>query len=222
MRYLPFVSLLLLLTGCSTQKYKGKKQVEITRNYTAHSFKPVFEKALYRCNVDGKIALKKFRLSGILYLKNFEDGASRVVFQSEMGSTFFDFGWQGNDSFHVYNIIDQMNKAALIKTLRKDFEMLLARGISDQPQGIYQFNKNNSLYYSRFDLAKGFVYYVTNKEQELVAIENADDKEKIVLVDIKTVVPIGQLSPQMNIKHYKAGFTITLNKMNPTDDVTEQ
>ena len=215
MRYLAFVSLIFSLAACHKKIYTDKQEVAVTKALAAKDFRPVFEKALYRCEVDGKFAIKKFHLSGLLYLKTLEDKSTRVVFQSEMGATLFDFGWDVHDSFKVYSIIDQMNKAALIKTLRKDFELILLKHIKEQSNGQYTFDNNPDLFYSKFNLDKGFVYYVTNKKNELVSIENADDKQKVILMDIAAGTPLKTLPESIKIKHLKANFTIHLKKIIP-------
>jgi hypothetical protein len=219
MRYFLLVSLSLLFFSCNKKIYGDKKEVTLSQSYTASDLRPHFEKELYRCVVDGKFALTRFHLSGILYLKNFPDGNTRVVFQSEMGNTFFDFGWDKKDSFQVYNIIDQMNKPALIKTLKKDFELLLVKNIGNQPSGVYQFGKVSKDYYVRFELDKGFVYYITDNERKLATIENADDKRKVVVMDMKPATDPQTLAQKISINHLRAGFTIDLKKIIPDDTV---
>jgi hypothetical protein len=219
MRYFLLVSLSLLLFSCNRQTYGVKKEVTLSQSYTANDLRPRFTKELYRCVVDGKFALKKFHLSGLLYLKNFDDGNTRVIFQSEMGSTFFDFGWNKKDSFQVFSIMDDMNKAALIKTLKKDFEMLLVKNVSDNPVGIYQFGKNPKEYYTRFNLEKGFVYYVTDQERKLISVENADDKKKVIVMDIRPAADLQTLPEKITIRHLLGGFTIDLKKIHNDDTV---
>jgi len=217
MRYLTFVSLLLCLTlfSCNKNIYKDKKEATPAKAFTAKDFRPVFEKALYRCEVDGKLIIKKFHLSGILYIKDMKDKSTRVVFQSEMGATLFDFGWDVNDSFKVYSIMDQMNKPALIKTLRKDFELLLVKNITDTPGGYYNFGNSNDLLYTKFNLSRGFVYYITNKQNELTSIENADDKQKVIIMELANGTVLKTLPEAITITHLKAHFTIKLRKIIP-------
>ncbi len=218
MRYFLSVSFAILLFSCSPKVYQDKQDIILSQSYTAGDLRPHFSKELYRCVVDGKFALKKFHLSGILYFRTLEDKTTRVIFQSEMGNTFFDFGWDASDSFKVFSIIDQMDRAALIKTLKKDFELLLVKNIHDKPSGTYRFN-NSSENYIRFELPKGFVYYITDSDRKLTGIENADDKHKVVAMQMPAT-PLQQLPEKITIKHLRAGFTIDLKKIN-TDDTTE-
>lgn len=71
------------------------------------------------------------------------DSTTRVVFQNEMGFTFFDFEWSKTDSFQVNKVIDQLNKPALIKVLEKDMNLLLMKNINPQTEKI--FIKNEEL-----------------------------------------------------------------------------
>lgn len=216
MRYLAFVSFIFCLaSSCHRKIYTDKKEASHVEALSANDFRPVFEKALYRCEVDGRFALKKFHLSGILYLKTLEDESTRVIFQSEMGATLFDFGWDIHDSFRVYSIIDQMNKAALIKTLRKDFELILVKHLKEKPDGQYTFGNDPNLIYNKFNLEKGFVYYVTNPKNELVSIENADDRQKVILMNIAAGSTLKKMPESITIKHLKANFTIHLKKITP-------
>lgn len=221
MRYLLYASLFILaLSSCNKKAYQDKQEITLTSSLSAADLRPGFETELYRCVVDGKFGLKKFHMSGLLYFKNFSDTATRVLFQSEMGSTFFDFGWDNRDSFRVYSIIDAMNKAALIKTLRKDFELLLVKNISKEPTGIYHFNNDPSKNFVRFELEKGFVYYVTNKERKLTGIENADEQRKVVVMKMTPTDTAQRLPVSLSINHLRAGFTIDLKKIN-RDDTAE-
>ncbi len=220
MRYFLFVSLaFLLLASCSRNMYKDKKEARLATPINAKNLRPAFEKVLYRATIDGSVGIRKFHLSGILYLRNLEESKTRVIFQSEMGNTFFDFGWDETDSFTVHHIITQMNREALIKTLRKDFELLLVKNIPDQPSGAYHFKGNQQETYLCFEREKGVVYYVLNKEHKLKKIEHADGKRKIVELILQPESPLNVLSDSIIIKHLRAGFTINLEKI--PDHVTE-
>jgi len=216
MRCFLSASLLLLLLSCNRQAYRDLEKIQPAQPLSSVTLKPRLDKALYRCVVDGKFAFKKFHLSGILYLKHLGEEGDRVVFQSEMGNTFFDFGWDNKDSFRVYHIIDQMNKPALIKTLRKDFELLLVKGLSAQPESVYQAAKDTATY-TRFNLARGFVYYITNGDSKLAGIDNADEKRKVITMRFLPPSPLQQLPETINIRHLRAHFTIDLKKITPDD-----
>lgn len=217
MRFFLVVSLLLVLYSCSQPRYRGLTAVHSALPQ-AEVLRPDFERQLYRCVVNGKFLLKKFHLSGILYLKNFSDTATRVVFQGEMGNTFFDFGWDHKDSFIVYNILPQMNKSALIRTLRKDFELLLLKNIAMEKQELYKNGQDDIFLKFRLGadsgLSRGYVYYVLNQQgNRLKRIENADNKRRVVVMEMTPPAVLSALPDAVFIRHLRAHFTIDLKKI---------
>lgn len=221
MRYLTAVSLLLAVYSCSKHSYPETRQRADNKTNSLYrkqaAIQPEYDKALYRCTVDGKTFMKSYHLSGILFIKKMDDDATSVVFQNEMGVTYFDFSWNKSNQFKVNSIMKQMNKDALIKTLQKDFEMLLVKLPNKYASGVYYFN-NKDTAFVRYELAKGFVYYMVDNNKWL-GIENADDKRKVVVFNFPPT-PLKQLPDSMNITHLRANFTIDLKKM-PQDNAAE-
>lgn len=197
---------LLLLASCSSP-YRKLQQTAMNTS-SALAYKPSFEKALYRCTVNGKVLFKKFHLSGVLFFKAMPEHATRVVFQNEMGFAFFDFEWDARDSFTVKQIIPQLNKPAVVKTLRKDMELLLLRHLNKATE--QTFTAGNE-WYHRFTLDKGFAYYVIDS-QKLVRIENAGKKKVITMAVGEKSAPKA-MPDAVFIKHHKAHFTIELKKI---------
>lgn len=218
MRYFLYVSFLSIFCACNQPVYRnlqpGKGEAIRT-----DVLRPEFDRALYRCVVDGKLFLKKFHLSGILYLKSFSDTGVRIVFQGEMGNTFFDFGWDHNDSFTVYRIMPEMNRPALIKTLRKDFELLLLKGISAENEQYEDEHGNVLLKYhlqSGTETKKGYAYYLLNRQaDQLIQVTNADDKHKVVVMEMTPPAALKTLPDTLLIRHLKAHFTVDMKKIRP-------
>lgn len=205
-RFLKLSSLLIVIFSSCASPYKNLQPVAHTE--IAQQLKPpVFNKALYRCVVDGGYLFKKFHLSGLLLFKTFENGTIRAVFQNEMGYTFFDFEWdKGN--FKVDQIIQQLDKPAVIKTLKKDFELLLRIGIKE---GADQLYKKKDETYHRFTLEKGYAYYIF-KNNKLERIENAGQKNKVITINVSNALD-DELPQNIRYIHHKAKFTIELNKI---------
>jgi len=203
---------LLALASCSNPYKYLTKQETVSR--TALRFKPIFQKELYRCLVDGRFLLKKFHLSGLLLFKKMEDGSTRVVFQNEMGISFFDFEWSKQNVFKVNQIIPQLNKPAVVKTLQKDIQLLLMISLDGKSE--QQFIQKD-LSYNRFSLDKGVAYYISNGEK-LIRIENAG-KRKVTTIEIDDKKTITSMPEKTVFKHHKANFTIQLNKIE--QDVNE-
>src|SRR6186713_2701013 len=123
MRYLLLISCLIIHAGC-TSVYKDLQHTtgDIHR---IDRFRPVITTALYKIEVN---VIGKY-LSGLLLLKKMPDSSLRMVFSNEMGFKFFDFAFLPDGSFKVFSIIKQMDKKAVKTTLRKDFELVLMRGL---------------------------------------------------------------------------------------------
>lgn len=204
-KVIPALLVILLLAACGNPY---RKLQATTATASATEYKPVFEKELYRCTVNGKVVFKKFHLSGVLFFKEMPEHATRVVFQNEMGFAFFDFEWNAQDSFTVKQIIPQLDKPAVVKTLRKDMELLLMRHLNTATEET--FSADNELYH-RFTLDKGFAYYVL-ASQKLVRIENAG-KNKVITMTVGEKKTRKAMPESVFIKHHKAHFTIELKKI---------
>lgn len=205
-----FFCLVFLITACGNPYKRLTKSEQNVASVL--QFKPNYQKELYRCLVNGKFLFKKFHLSGLLFFKQ-TDSAVHAVFQNEMGINFFNFEWDKEGKFTVHQIIPQLDKPALVKTLQKDLQLLLMNELNEKSE--QQFVKGNECYH-RFDLDKGWAYYIT-KGNELNRIEVAG-KSKV------TAIAIGEKNTQtampetVFIKHYKANFTIQLQKIEPHVD----
>jgi hypothetical protein len=110
----------------SCNQYRHLKRT-LPEAHCIEKFKPDFRHEEYKTSVDviGK------HISGLLLIKYMPDSSTRIVFTNEMGLSFFDFGFLRDSGFAVYHIVPQMNKAALIKTLRKDFELIMFRNMDE-------------------------------------------------------------------------------------------
>ncbi|MES1219248.1 MAG: hypothetical protein ABUT20_27325 [Bacteroidota bacterium] len=151
-----------------------KKEADLN---CVQSFKPVFTTALYntKVNVVGK------HLSGLLIIKTMPDSSIRIVFSNEAGFKFFDFGFLGND-FKVYYIYKEMDKKAVIKTLRKDFQLVLMNNL-DFKKGYLLKNNNNSNNYNfyTFPDGKDHYYYITDSLcRQLIRMERGSSRKPVM------------------------------------------
>lgn len=168
------------------------------------SFQPVFTTALYNAqvNVTGK------HLSGILIIKTMPDSSTRMVFSNEAGFKFFDFGFD-KKGFKVYYIVSQMNKKPVIKTLRKDFELVLMKHIH---AASYYAMKEESEYYYVFPDGKDHYYYVTDSAcSRLIRMERGSKKKKVV----EAVMETGKdgMPDTIGIRHNNFSFDIGLKRL---------
>lgn len=203
------VVVIILLTACGSPYKKLEKQP--APGYSAFKYRPQYDKVLYRCNVNGSIILKKFHLSGLLFFKSVENGTVHAIFQNEMGYTFFDFEWDTNDSFKVNKIIDQLDKPALVKTLQKDFGLLLMKGLNKQTEVFYKAGRGKEEY-SCFTLDNGFAYYITDNGK-LVRIENAGKKNRVITINVTGKETDTAMPDSAVFDHHRANFKIELHKI---------
>jgi hypothetical protein len=204
MRYL-LISLLFVLTACSSS-YKHLQQTA-GDVHCLDKFKPDFSDALYytQVNVIGK------HLSGLLLIKSMPDSSTRIVFSNEAGFKFFDFGFEADGNFKVYYIIDEMNKKAVITTLRKDFEIVMMHSYSMQ-NGYVKKNLDSAYNYYTFPQERGFNYYITDAGcNNLIRLERASKRKavvKIQMLDYKNGVP-----DSIGITHTNFNFNIGLKHL---------
>lgn len=206
--YLRLSSIFLFLFLCSCgNPYKDLRQTQ-TSPSDILKYKPVFDKELYRCTVDGRFLFKRFHLSGLLFFKTMPDATTRVVFQNEMGITFFDFEWNTNDSFQVNQVIEQLDKPVVLGLLEKDMNLLLMKQLKQREGTV--LTRNDEVYY-KFPLEKGVAYYI-ERERSLQRIENAG-KKKVTTISLEGRKNNSSLADTIVINHHKANFTIRLHKL---------
>lgn len=204
MRYLVFISSCFLLSCSSVYKKLQRTTGDVA---CVQQFKPAFATAFYTTQVDvvGK------HLSGILVFKQMPDSSTRIVFTSETGPTFFDFEFTANGNFTVHYILDQMNKKAVIKTLRKDFELVLLHNTSPA-NGYLLTDTTQHLHYYAFPQEKGTNYYVTNEScTELFRAEKSSKRKPVVVAQMLNYQ--NGLPDTIGITHKKFNFTIALKRL---------
>ncbi len=154
-----------IVPGC-TSVYKGL-QPGSGNAACVFALRPAFSSSLYNThvNVVGK------HLSGLLLFKSMPDSSMRIVFSSEMGAKFFDFEYDASGNFKVHQVMEQLNKKAVINTLKTDFKLLLMAGLAAQ-DAVIKSDGTNTWY--GFPDGKDTYYYITNNQcDSLVKIELA-------------------------------------------------
>ena len=168
-------------------------------------FKPAFTVALYSTQVD----VIGNHLSGLLLIKKMPDSSTRLVFSNEMGFKFFDFEFSADGNFKVYSVIKQMNKKAVLKTLRKDFELVLMNKLDSTRVDV---RTDSGLLYYVFPNEKGYYYYITNQSgDQLLRMERASKRKVVVEAVIQNY--INGIPDSVNISHKKFGFIIALKRI---------
>src|SRR5690606_22486987 len=200
--YLRLSSLLVLFVASCATPYKGLQERKLVAEASVYRFQPEFDRTLYRCIVDGKVIFKKFHLTGLLFFKQLENGTKRAIFQNEMGIAFFDFEWDSLGNFKVKQVVPQLNKEAVLKTLQKDMEMLLMIGM-DKKSEILLGEDRGKQQLHRLNRTSGYVYY-TIEDGLIVKIENTNNRKTIVSVDVKGQANKTSMPDTILFDHHKA------------------
>ncbi len=202
MRYLLLSSFLFLL-GCGSV-YKNLAKTPGDPSCIL-KFQPQFTKVLYNTQVDvvGK------HLSGVLLIKKMPDSSTRMLFTNELGFKFFDFEFAADGRFKVYYIIKQMDKKAVLKTLRKDFELIMMQHLDFNAAHILKDSQN--MYFS-FPQAKGSYYYITDRScSTLVRIEKSSKRKPVAIATMQNYSD--GIPDSIGITHTKFNFTIGLKRL---------
>lgn len=197
------ISHLLLIWGCSpVHRQMQPVKSDFSR---LQKFKPAFSVALYNTNVD----VVGNHLSGLLLIKRMPDSTLRMVFSNEMGFKFFDFEFGKHGEFKVYSIIKKMNRKSVLKTLRKDFELLLMENLDSSAASV---RIADGYLYHIFPQKKGYNYYITdNTGEKLVRMERASPGKTVmeaVMLHYTNGIP-----DTIGITHKTFDFTIGLKRI---------
>ena len=203
MRCLLLISFFITLMGCSSV-YKHL-QVTPGNAEKLQQYKPAFAVALYKANVD----VMGNHLSGLLMIKKMPDSSMRLLFSNEIGFKFFDFEFSKDGNFKILSIIKQMDKKAVIKTLRKDFELILMK---DLEVGNVLIRKNSTEVYYTYRQSKGYNHYITNLAgDELVRLERSSKRKPVMQAIMKNY--IRGIPDTIGITHQNFNFTIGLKRI---------
>jgi len=205
LRLSKIVWVLLMFCSCAKSPYTVLNPCE--QCPTIDEFQPQIDKKLYRCIVDGKSIFKTYHLSGILIFKTMGDGSLRTVFQNEMGLNFFDFEWSPSMDFKVISIMPQLDKAALIQTLRKDFEILMGQKMNQKSGTEFRAKNNMAVVFGR---GEGTVAYIKSSGKS--RIENWGKRKKVITISSEKNWDFKALPSQLLIVHHRANFKIDLSE----------
>lgn len=202
-RYFKFLSISVLIISCNT--YGHLQKIQSGEN-CIQQFKPVFKQVMYETSADAN----DIHISGLLIIKNMQDSSTRIVFTNEMGFPYFDFGYLTGNRFVVYQITPKMNRKFLIRTLRKDFELILFRNLDSRT---YYSLTDSLLTYHAYPQGNGINYYVTDSHcRQLVKMQRAS-KKKPVMEARFSENSYGIAPDSISIRHLNYNFTILMKKI---------
>ncbi|WP_245901673.1 hypothetical protein [Chitinophaga ginsengisoli] len=190
------------LSGCSSA-YKNLQQANGDVNCIA-KFRPQFANTLYSTQVD----ILKHHLSGLLFFKQMPDSNLRVVFANEMGFKFFDFEFTRDGGFVKHYMLPKMDKKAVVKTLRGDFELVLLRPDLSKAHVM----QDSTYHYTVVPTAKGYNYYITDTAcAQLERIEKSSKRKPVVKVWLRNYE--AGVPDTISIRHQGFTFNISLQRV---------
>lgn len=196
-------SIFLILAGC-----KSDYKLLTSTNPDNECIGKILPKGLETSWFTASIDVVGKHMSGLLFIKKMDDESVRVVFTNELGVEFFDFEFAASGQFRAVDVIPQLNKKAVINTLRKDFELLLGIPFRGPVQA---WQMDDEIYYGAFQ-KKESAYFITDRDcASLQRMELGSKRKRKVTVKLKG----SQLgSPDsVSIHHHTFAMDIVLKKL---------
>jgi len=206
-RYLLLSSSLLLLS--CTSAYRSLRPISVDGACARKMTPSAMNTSWYQADID----VVNKHLSGLVLIKNMPDSSQRVVFTSEAGVTFFDFGFKRPGKFKVYAVIKKLSGKAALKTLQKDFELLLGEPFA---RGDLQSWKTQDETFFGVTQKKEVAYFITDKDcSSLQRLEWGTKQKRKVSIKIRGA---GYPSPDtLDIIHYTFPLEIRLTRLQKND-----
>jgi hypothetical protein len=193
-----------MLSGCSSY-YKNLRSVEVNSSCSDKIKPRGIESTWYHAGVDviGK------HMSGLLLIKQMPDHSNRIVFTNEAGLTFFDFAYAPDGSFEVKSILVQLDKAPVVETLQKDFELLLGLPFKNK---LKEWHNGKERYFGVLRDSE-IIYFTTTQDcSALGRLEIGSKRKRKVSI---TRQGTDSLSPEIiTISHFTFDMTINLKRIN--------
>lgn len=193
------LSSLLHLNSCKTYVKVNNEDLLKISEFTS-PFDSSFNKILFNT----KIYFYKKYFTGLLFIKQTSENNFRLVFISEIGKKIFDFTLN-NNTFKVEYILPAIDKPILIKTLKKDFSLMLFNDFNKSKK--IKINSEDSIITLKFktEYGKTFALY---KNKKLISINSSNKIRKII--DIKYLDYKNKLPQEINIDHKNIKLIINL------------
>jgi hypothetical protein len=206
-RYL-LISLCALLLRC-TSAYRLLKPAPVDAACAGKMTPVPIATSWYHASVE--IANK--HVSGLVLIKTMPDHSQRVVFTSEAGVTFFDFGFEQQKMFKVYSILKKLNRRLVVKVLRKDFELILGKPFAT---GVLQSWKTREEIYYGVSQKKETAYFITDKDcSSLHRLEwGTSRKRKVSMQIIGAGYPVPDT---LDITHHTFSLRVRLTRLQKND-----
>ena len=166
---------LLVLTSCGSNKVlKDSKPTSLDKaSFEVPYFSNPNIDYVYKAN----ITVYGNELTGIFIAKKINETTHRVVFTTEFGNNLLDFEISQTD-FKVNSIVDELNKKMLIKTLIKDFRLVLQSHYVTKDQ--FE-NRLNNVYVTKDGSMLNYLFVFKSDNSLNKIVHASKRKEKITL-----------------------------------------
>lgn len=203
MRFLLYSLVCLSLCQCASD-YRHLTR-SLPDDTCANQIKPVHKTALYSAGID----IVGNHISALLFIKVMPDSSYRVVFTNEAGVTFLDMGFLRDGTVKVYTVVKQLDRRAVINTLRKDFELIL--GLPFKSRQFARYTNGDEVYYA-VGQKKERAYFITNKDcAYLQRLERGSKRKRVVSVAVSRH---GYPEPEkIEVTHHTFNMQIKLTRI---------
>jgi hypothetical protein len=195
-------SFVILLISCRSD-YAGLRTSRENKD-CSKTFANNFRTSWYTASVD----VYGRHLSGLLLIKDLEDGKYRTVFTNEAGISLFDFEFSEGGALEVKRVVKQLDRKAVINTLADDFALLLRMPFKGK--SLVSYETGDELLYAAVG-KNDIAYLVTDREcSSLRRLEIGSKRSRKVSILLK-----GEYFQPENIEidHHNFKMTIRLKKI---------
>jgi hypothetical protein len=203
MRFLFYSLLCISLFRCSSQY--SQLAVASVDDDCALRMRPALQTGLYAASID----VVGNHISGLLFFKQMPDSSWRVVFTNEVGVTFLDMGLSAEDPAKVYSVVKQLDRKAVLKTIQKDFELVI--GLPFRTSNYTRYLSGDEVYFG-YNQKKDWAYFITSKDcASLQRLERGSLRKRIVSATISS--PGYPVPDRIEITHHTFDMQITLSRI---------
>jgi hypothetical protein len=198
--------LICIFAGCHYGHYKRLKPYASVHATSPAALTPIFKDSFQSFLFKTNMSLYSRDFSGLLITKQIEPKDYRVVFTTELGMKLFDFEFK-DTAFTLHYCTSQFNRPIILKTIRKDIEILLMNDLNKievlaDKQDLYTVYRTN--------IDKNYNYYfVENASKNLVKIEHAVKKKKKIVYTLDNY--LDNFPNHILIRHTDIKLKIELN-----------
>lgn len=194
------ILLLFALTSCTLSTTKGltpvsTKQTTIGNPYFSDAGKDY----VYKAN----ITAYGHRFGGLMIVKKIGDMHHRIVFTTEMGNKMLDAELK-RDHFTLNFIADALNRKMLLKTLERDFKILLR----EKSKVVRAFENADFIIYKSERDGRFNFYFMNKANNRLAQVVNTTRAKEKVIIDFTS--KDGKIAESILIEHKDLKLRIAL------------